>query len=106
MPELPEVETIRRGLDQFILRKCVKTVQVFCDKSFIGPKELIFGQEIIAIRRFGKALIFDFANGVSADIRRTASSRSCQISRLAYYSLSRTELYILTTRESLGFVRF
>ena len=65
MPELPEVETIRRGLDQFILRKHVQTVQVFCDKSFIGPKELVEGQEIIAIRRFGKALIFDFANGVS-----------------------------------------
>ena len=65
MPELPEVETIRRGLNRFILNKKIVNVKVLCDKSFIGPKELIEGQEIIAIRRFGKALVFDFKNQVS-----------------------------------------
>ena len=65
MPELPEVETIRRGLNKFILNKKVSSVKILCDKSFIGPKELILGQKIINIRRFGKALIFDFENGVS-----------------------------------------
>ena len=65
MPELPEVETIRRGLNKFILNKKVSSVKILCDKSFIGPKEVILGQKIINIRRFGKALIFDFENGVS-----------------------------------------
>lgn len=65
MPELPEVETIRRGLNNFILNKKVTSVKVLCDKSFIGPKELILTQKIINIRRFGKALIIDFENGVS-----------------------------------------
>ena len=65
MPELPEVETIRRGLNRFILNKKITNVKILCDKSFIGPKELIEGQEIIAIRRFGKALVFDFKNQVS-----------------------------------------
>lgn len=65
MPELPEVETIRRGLNRFILNKKIVSVKILCDKSFIGPKELIEGQEIIAIRRFGKALVFDFKNQVS-----------------------------------------
>ena len=65
MPELPEVETIRRGLNKFILNKNVSSVKILCDKSFIGPKEVILGQKIINIRRFGKALIFDFENGVS-----------------------------------------
>ena len=65
MPELPEVETIRRGLNRFILNKKIVNVKILCDKSFIGPKELIEGQEIIAIRRFGKALVFDFKNQVS-----------------------------------------
>ena len=65
MPELPEVETIRRGLNRFILNKKIINVKILCDKSFIGPKELIEGQEIIAIRRFGKALVFDFKNQVS-----------------------------------------
>ena len=65
MPELPEVETIRRGLNRFILNKKIVNVKILCDKSFIGPKELIEGQEIITIRRFGKALVFDFKNQVS-----------------------------------------
>lgn len=65
MPELPEVETIRRGLNRFILNKKIVNVKILCDKSFIGPKELIEWQEIIAIRRFGKALVFDFKNQVS-----------------------------------------
>lgn len=65
MPELPEVETIRRGLNRFILNKKIVNVKILCDKSFIGPKELVEGQEIIAIRRFGKALVFDFKNQVS-----------------------------------------
>ena len=65
MPELPEVETIRRGLNRFILNKKIVNIKILCDKSFIGPKELIEEQEIIAIRRFGKALVFDFKNQVS-----------------------------------------
>lgn len=65
MPELPEVETIRRGLRQFILQKRLKKTQILCEKSFLGPKELIEGQKIIAIRRFGKALVFDFENRIS-----------------------------------------
>ena len=65
MPELPEVETIRRGLNRFILNKKIINIKILCDKSFIGPKEWIEGQEIIAIRRFGKALVFDFKNQVS-----------------------------------------
>ena len=65
MPELPEVETIRRGLNNFILNKKITNVKVLCDKSFIGPKELILAQKIINLRRFGKALVIDFENGVS-----------------------------------------
>lgn len=65
MPELPEVETIRRGLKRFILKKKIINTEILCDKSFIGPKELIKNQEIVAIRRFGKALVVDFANQIS-----------------------------------------
>ena len=65
MPELPEVETIRRGLKKFILKRRILRVKILCDKSFIGPKSLIEGQEIIRIRRFGKALVIDLQNRVS-----------------------------------------
>ncbi len=62
MPELPEVETIRRGLSKFILEKKIEHIEVFCEKSFLG--EQLTGK-VTNIRRFGKALILDLDNGNS-----------------------------------------
>ncbi|MBQ6486694.1 bifunctional DNA-formamidopyrimidine glycosylase/DNA-(apurinic or apyrimidinic site) lyase [Candidatus Saccharibacteria bacterium] len=65
MPELPEVETIRRGLESFIKNAKITKVEVLCGKSFIGPKELVEGQKIKAFRRKGKALLLDLENGIT-----------------------------------------
>ena len=65
MPELPEVETIRRGLESFIKNAKITKVKVLCDKSFIGPKELVENQTIKNIRRKGKALLLDLENGIT-----------------------------------------
>ena len=65
MPELPEVETIKRGLSKFCLHQKIKKVRVLCEKSFIGPCEVVVGHEIVGFRRFGKALIVDLSDGVS-----------------------------------------
>lgn len=65
MPELPEVETVRRGLQGFILNKKIKKIEVFCDKSFQGQPTLAEDQTIKNIRRFGKALILDLSNDIS-----------------------------------------
>ncbi len=65
MPELPEVETIRRGLEGFLKNAKITQVKVYCDKSFIGPKELIKGQKITKIGRRGKALLIDLENGIT-----------------------------------------
>lgn len=73
MPELPEVETIRRGLIKFCVHQKVVKIEILCDKSFVGPKELVEGHRIEGMRRFGKALIMDFDGGVSlmAHLRMT-----------------------------------
>ncbi len=65
MPELPEVETIRRGLKDFIVSKKITKIEVLCDKSFQGQPDQAENQTIKAIRRFGKALILDLDNGTS-----------------------------------------
>ena len=65
MPELPEVETIKRGLSGFCLGQRIKKVEVLCDKSFVGPVEIVEGREIVGLRRFGKALVIDLSDGVS-----------------------------------------
>ena len=60
MPELPEVETIRRGLDKFIIKQKIVKTDILCDKSFIGTPAT---GAIKAIRRFGKALVIDLEIG-------------------------------------------
>ena len=59
MPELPEVETIKRGLSQFIIKKKLVKTTILCDKSFVGKPTTGVVQ---GIRRFGKALIIDLDN--------------------------------------------
>lgn len=65
MPELPEVETIRRGLAQRIIKKKIIAVEVMCDKSFIGEVSDVVGREVTGLRRYGKALIIDMSGGMS-----------------------------------------
>lgn len=65
MPELPEVETIKRGLMECCVGKKIRNVEVLCEKSFLGPQNLIENATIVAIRRFGKALVIDLSNKVS-----------------------------------------
>ena len=64
MPELPEVETIRRGLEKYILHQTIRSVTILCEKSFRGDKKLVEGQEIVAVKRRGKALLIQLANNM------------------------------------------
>ena len=59
MPELPEVETIRRGLKDFITKKKITKIDILCEKSFIGNP---LTGTVNGIRRFGKALVIDLDN--------------------------------------------
>lgn len=62
MPELPEVETIKRGLAKFILKKKIIKIEVLNEKSFLGEKTT---GTVENLRRFGKALVLDLDNGKS-----------------------------------------
>lgn len=62
MPELPEVETIRRGLLKCISKKKIVRTDILCEKSFIGVP---VAGEIVGLRRYGKALIIDLKGGKS-----------------------------------------
>ena len=56
MPELPEVETIRRGLIKYIKSQQLQKTTILCDKSFIGrPTQ----GTVTDVRRYGKALVID-----------------------------------------------
>ena len=63
MPELPEVETVRRGLERLVVGKTIVAVEVRVPKMVKTDLEIfkldLLGQEIKAMRRRGKYLIFD-----------------------------------------------
>lgn len=65
MPELPEVETVRRGLEPLILQKKIIQVKPEPGKCFQGDTSDIEGAKVVNLRRFGKALVIDLDNGNS-----------------------------------------
>ncbi len=73
MPELPEVETIKRGLEKYIVGKKILKLHILCEKSFRGEPGLVEGQNIVEIKRRGKALLMRLSNGltVMAHLRMT-----------------------------------
>lgn len=68
MPELPEVENVRRGLERQILGKTIKTVKVTYPKLVRTGVEdfqlLLPGQTVQVMRRRGKYLIFELTGGL------------------------------------------
>ena len=57
MPELPEVETVRRGLEGFIVGRKIVKITTFCEKSLVGDSSLAEGRKILEVGRRGKALL-------------------------------------------------
>ncbi len=68
MPELPEVETIRLGLQKYLVGHRIVNVQVRAPKLFQGNPEDVIGAKVKDIRRVGKGLIIDLDNGFSMAI--------------------------------------
>jgi len=69
MPELPEVEVVRTGLEALLLGRKVQSVTAFrADLRYPLPRFLsLLGQRIQAIRRRSKYLLFDFEGGGDGD---------------------------------------
>lgn len=65
MPELPEVETVRRGLHELVIGRKVKAVVHDTPKSFPNAaadvEEFLIGASIIDIRRRAKVLLIDLS---------------------------------------------
>ena len=68
MPELPEVETTRRGLVPHVVGRRIDDV-VVRNRHLRWPvprglRERLRGEQVLAIRRRGKYLLFDVAGGL------------------------------------------
>ena len=69
MPELPEVETIARGLRQLIVCRSVASVEARAAKSFpVSPddaQQFLHGATVQAVRRRAKVLLIELSSGYS-----------------------------------------
>jgi formamidopyrimidine-DNA glycosylase len=64
MPELPEVETIKRSLEKVIKGQTVRDIEIRDHKLFRGKKEQVVGASITDIERRAKMLIWKLSNGL------------------------------------------
>lgn len=62
MPELPEVETIRLGLQKYLVGCKIVDVQIKIPKMFVGNKNDVIGAEVVGLKRIGKGLIIELDN--------------------------------------------
>ncbi len=70
MPELPEVETVRRGLAELLPGRVVRAVTVFdSPKSFPNEpaqvEQFLCGASVVAVRRRAKVLLIELNTGYS-----------------------------------------
>lgn len=68
MPELPEVETIRLGLEKYVVGHKILDVNFDNPKTFQGDSKNIIGAKVKDVKRVGKGLILDLDNGYSLAI--------------------------------------
>ena len=68
MPELPEVETIRLGLQKYLVGHTIEKVEVRLSKIIQGDVKDIIGAKVTGVRRFGKGLVIDLDNNYSIAI--------------------------------------
>ncbi|MCL4358443.1 MAG: bifunctional DNA-formamidopyrimidine glycosylase/DNA-(apurinic or apyrimidinic site) lyase [Patescibacteria group bacterium] len=60
MPELPEVETIKKGLKKVLIGKKIKAIKILSKKQIQGRANSLIGKKIKGIERRAKILIFSF----------------------------------------------
>ena len=63
IPELPEVETIRLGLEKLLVGHKILNVEILTAKTFQGDKKNVIGAKVIEIDRIGKGLLIELSNG-------------------------------------------
>src|ERR1700744_2132406 len=76
MPELPEVETVVRGLQKTVLGRKILSVWIGKSDFIDNPNEFVrlSGQTIAAVERFGKFMLLRLTNGEEIGKAATATA--------------------------------
>jgi formamidopyrimidine-DNA glycosylase len=68
MPELPEVETIRKKLIPCIVGKKIIKIDILSTKNFIGKVDDVIGKKVIGLSRIGKYLAIELSGNLFLNI--------------------------------------
>jgi formamidopyrimidine-DNA glycosylase len=96
MPELPEIETIKRYLEEDVIGRKIKDVKILNKKSFFGDKKKILNSKILKIERKGKMLIFR----LDADKRRLTRINSIGLNLVFHLKLTGQLIFLNFLRNS------
>lgn len=62
MPELPEVETLKVGLQKYVVGKKIEGVVVVDSKLLTGDTKNIIGAKILDVKRYAKGIVLELDN--------------------------------------------
>lgn len=65
MPELPEVESIKKQLEKFLVGHTIESIKVTNRRIFPDDETKVIGAKFEKFRRFGKVTVMDLDNGLS-----------------------------------------
>ncbi len=93
MPELPEVETVRKQLTKELIGAEIVSIAVRVPKIFMGEPATIYGEKIARIGRIGKYLFVHFASGRGLAIHLKMTGRLV-MNVIAYEAMPHTRVVI------------
>lgn len=104
MPELPEVETVARGLNKIILGEVVKEVKVLRDESVGHPtktqfERLLKGHAFENATRRGKYIVIDLSHGAKLVVHLRMSGRLVVRKKFGEPSFLRVRILLESGRE-------
>lgn len=116
MPELPEVESIKRQLEKYVVGHKISGIEVRNQRSFPIGKEKAVGKKVKSVRRFGKVLVIDLDNGYSiiAHVKMTGQfiyrgpnlKEPCEISEKVLGGLGGKHTHVIFTLDKGGMLYF
>lgn len=106
MPELPEVETIRLGLEKYLVGHKIIDLDIRLPRIFSGEPKKVIGGKVLKIRRFGKGLLIDLDNSysIAVHVKMTGQlilrgvSRVSRVSRVPRVSRAKIDVVGLPDR--------
>src|SRR5258706_11541527 len=75
MPELPEVETIRRQSQEYLVGRTIKSVSQNDHGVLRGDVPSLGKKRFLGVRRFGKLLVFDLSGEISLAVHLKMTGR-------------------------------